>query len=388
MSLHLLDVEIRVAAPILTRSSAMGRFGVDAPVLRKGGDLEGVPILPASHLTGKLRQAWEELRDLGEMDFRDALSWLGREGFPAQSDPDADEGARKRLTFGDFEATETGDPAGRRIRVSIDPKTGAAAPGALQIMETPFPTGKDVVFAGVARFLGSEDEARILERRLRQGLNWIGQFGGGRTFGFGRNHGARITRRAPALARALPARDAVGRGRLAYVLRFCDPFCLTEHTAAGTWRNNVFVSVDYVAGGVIKGALANMLPTSGMEGAISQEDFDAMRFTHARPVKTDGGASPNPLTRPMAVPQSLAVDRQGTFYDAARLERASLLNEAAPAFPIDWKDKDWNKAAELMGDVGVRRELRLHTAIDREKLRAEELVAEWSGIVGIRARDG
>ena len=60
------------------------------------------------------------------------------------------------------------------------------------------------------------------------------------------------------------------------------------------------------------------------------------------------------------------------MYDINFKEKAGLINQTAPTFQIDWKDKTWNKAKQLCGWVDLSHTLRMHTAIDSESGTSKE----------------
>ena len=355
---------------ILAFDVALRRFAIDAPVARIAGGFGATPVIAGSHVAGKLRQAWEELSDY-DPAFKDALQWLGAEGLtpPAASAPAKAEfaGRRRRLSFGDFEADGGGDPLGRRNRIAICETTGAASDGALLTMETPWPAGAEVTFRGTLRFSGAGDGEALI-RQVRLGLNWMVQLGAERSVGFGRVLGAEVGVREHRPAAAAPSTDA--DGRIGFLLEFHDPFCIAEQTTQSIWKNT-FRACDYVPGAVTRGVLANMLAAAGPDKFPCLEShFDKLRATHA--FAAEPPAAGDAVRRPVAVPLSLSVDGDKAFADAALSEPCSLLKDEAPAFAPNWKVKTWDEAGKLCGASFPQTELRLHTAIDAEKLRADE----------------
>lgn len=92
-----------------------------------------------------------------------------------------------------------------------------------------------------------------------------------------------------------------------------------------------------------------------------RRSFSKIRISHAFP-------SAECLIRPVRPPLSLI--KTDRLYDAALLGSPVLIDGRAPAFDIDWKDDGDVKA--LFGWPGLRRELRVRTAIDPEKKRYKE----------------
>lgn len=432
---------LTVQGPVLTRSTAIGGYGVDAPVARAA---DGTPMLAGSHVQGKLRQAWAELNKCvraarcaarrrgtsisGPASLARIGQWLGR--------PDEGDGQRRGLVFiGDLFATEPGAVATTRGRVAIERSTGAAKERALAVLETPFASRAAVAFTGRVTILAKESEADVIANAIERGLNWVPQFGGARTIGFGRTLGVELQRedtRAPQThASASPTEDpsSPACARLRLVLRFLEPFCIS----AAPRSNNVFESEISVPGAAIKGALANQLaaalgqPVGAVVSAYSADArfrylrrwFDALRFLHAVPVPITaapgswpvafGGDPPleGPLApapplrgwppRPRVWPLSLVASRNGGLFDVALCEGPQLIDDTAPAPPAglhqrsgeasaprfvhDWKGDDFARANALFGLSEPPRALRLRTAMDPrlragapEQLFANELV--------------
>ncbi|TVR81417.1 MAG: hypothetical protein EA405_08730 [Rhodospirillales bacterium] len=431
---------LTVQGPVLTRSTAIGGYGVDAPVARAA---DGTPMLAGSHVQGKLRQAWAELNECvraarcaarregtsisGPASVARIGQWLGR--------PDEGEGQRRGSVFiGDLFATVPGAVAATRGRVAIELSTGAAKERALAVLETPFASRAAVAFTGRVTILAKDSEADVIADAIERGLNWVPQFGGERTIGFGRTLGVELQRedaRAPQThASASPTEDpsSPACARLRLVLRFLEPFCIS----AAPRSNNVFESESSVPGAAIKGALANQMAAAlGLPaGAAVSADpadarfrylrrwFDALRFLHAVPVPIaaapgswpvafgadpplEGALAPTPPLRgwpprPRVWPLSLVAGRKGGLFDVALCEGPKLIDDtapppadphqrsgkaSAPRFVHDWKGDDFARANALFGLSEPPRALRLRTSMDQhlragapEQLFANELV--------------
>ena len=73
-----INICLEIEGPLLTKSTAPGEYGLDAVVAR---DIDGVPYIPGTLLTGKVREALEQLSECSEgVDwFKHRPAWLGTE---------------------------------------------------------------------------------------------------------------------------------------------------------------------------------------------------------------------------------------------------------------------------------------------------------------------
>ena len=399
-------ITLRIQAPFLTKSSAPGDYGIDAVVARRA---DRQPYIPGTLITGKLLEAWKQLGTVkdrcgGILFAPETKAWLGK--WLGDDAASGFEPRRKRLTFTDFvfiskepseRAAKTVMPTAKagskeesskckretktRFRIRMDAERGAADEGALQLIESPFASGKIVEFEGTACFLAkSREEIQRLEWALEIGLKWIGQLGAQRTIGFGRLVGVRLQSYRTAFEdRELQAETTAACYPL--LLQLQDPFCVTE----GGPDANLFRSTQVIPGGVIKGALASQwCALCGREGVTVDAGLDPqrselskyfsrLRLTHAFPRKTDA-------RRPVRPPLSLVKARK-SLYDLALCEQPVLVlardknkepGFEAPAFAVDWKDKDHANVWEDFGWPEVPQELRVRTAIDANTRRAAE----------------
>lgn len=373
-----LNIQITLRAPFLTQSSAPMDYGIDAALAR---NQEDKLYIPGTLLIGNLRWAWEELKTLGVKNFQpDIDDWLG---YHASSYFETGETSflpkPKRLFMNDLVLTNRQEERNTSYRIRLDPKRGSVEKGAYIVTEQPIAPGEDMIFAGSARFLAhNEQQADDLIRHLEIGLKWILHLGANRNIGFGEMVGVSVkkienTQSKNASSENVLAEDATAVYDL--IIQPEAPFCISEHHING---ENLFRSQDVIPGGVIKGTLASVWTTLlGRKQEASVDDkldpnrpelchyFEQLRITHAFP-STD---SKRPLQR------SLSVVKAGEhFYDIALCQSAGLIHQEAPAFAVDWKGKDYGKAEQIFqfGQAAVKRELRVHTAINSDKLRAEE----------------
>ena len=363
-----LDLELHLRGPVLSRATAAGQFGVDAPMVR---DHTGRLALPATLIEGKLLEAWRQLRDLDDKTFDVPVEdWLG-----TTSDQAAGSYAphRRRILFRDLTVRDDRPRPGMRVRISIDDSRGAADEGMLQVLETPFTAGEQAVFVGQVELLARDDaEAREMAQAVRVGLAWIVQLGALRTEGFGRLLGAAVTL---VQGSAFPcAATADAEGRIGVVLTPQQPFCIARPRVGD---GNVFESDDVIPGGAVKGAIARQwlarLPGPARGDVRADTDarcadlcrnFSRVRITHFFP-----GAARN--RRAMAVPLSM-VTAAGRLHDVALDDGPRLIGGEAPAFQPDWKAPEHADANVLFGRVSPARELRVRTAMDSDRRRAAD----------------
>jgi len=405
-------VALTVRGPLLTRSTAIGGYGLDAPLAR---DLDHRPIIAGSHIKGKLRQALDELAFADKEARRCAVLDKPLSGEPFApplklwfGDKQPGDGDRRGLVlFGEFRARDDGEAGSSRVRIGLNPASGIAADGALQAMETPYPTGTSVAFDGRLVVMANDDRAAEIAGALQRGLNWIPQLGGERTIGFGSLLDVTIeeeTWQAPPVDPAI----ALNGERVGLVLRFLEPFCL----AASPREDNLYVGEAIVPGGVIKGALANQIRTTlsdrlgigrsrSLRADVAEPRlrslrtwFDRLRISHLKPWETapalgrapfqlssDGRTLPPvdlPRTRPQRWPLSLAYSLRGRLCDLALSgDPAPLIDDGAPAFALDWKSRQLGEVEALFGLVEPPRQLRLRTAMDpqRRSAKPEDLFA-------------
>ncbi|MDH4319383.1 MAG: hypothetical protein OEV64_13405, partial [Desulfobulbaceae bacterium] len=375
-----MDITLRVRGPILTKSSAPGNYGLDECVARNS---KGEMYIPASHVSGKLREAWEELADCLDDSAspvvptkNQILELLGQASF------ESPEPRSKKLIFSDFilQAGQN-EQCGVGHRIRIDPQMGAVQKGALLSLESPFGPGASITFSGRLSFYATgPGEAATLRLQLLRGLQWIPQLGGMRSIGFGVLEDVSVAE--PVINRVeLQPRDWRQATGFDIVLQPFGPFCISTPTPV----DNLFESEEVIPGNVILGMLASAL--NGLEGhhgrkvgsasgqskfSVLREHFSKIRITHAFPTA-------DPAKRPIPPPQSLVKVGDNTF-DVALLDTPCLINGKPPEFQIDWKDG--SKVYKQYGWPTLTRELRVRTAMDPESLRsAEEKLFAYNMVV-------
>lgn len=369
-------IRLTLRGPILTQATAIGAIGIDAPMAR---DSAGQYYLSFSLVRGRLRQSWVELNEAtadalpaqGEID-----DLLG----PSSEKITDREPQRGRLLFSDFRHKGNSEQSGILHRIRIDSARGAAVKGALQVIESPFAAGQHVPFTGTISFrVSTAAEADRIRSLLVSGLRWTANFGAERTVGFGRLVNVEVLGEDRQLIDVTPAPvSASGAAVLHLAIRPLAPFCIAKRRVSP----NLFESDTILSGGVLRGALATTLKSQcglARDAAIDanvpspwQElgaHFNHIRFTHAFPAPE---YVKRVLYRPVVAPLSLVKDAAGNLYDVALCERPGLIGTPlrAPSFAVDWKESD--DVAASFGWAAPGRELRVRTAIDRTRRRAED----------------
>ncbi len=361
---------LEINGPLLTRSSAPGEYGIDAVLARNS---EGIPYIAGTLVTGKIREALEQISDcVNGSNWFDpqSLSWLGT---PNQDGPPRG----KRFFLSDFLLrTPQRQGQGVRTRIRLDPERGAAVQGAHLLVDSPFAIGEKVIFGGTMT-LFCQDET-MLDKMLihvEAALKWTMQVGGYRSIGYGRISDVRmekLKKRPIPQPRPTPSET----GRLDILIRPEQPFCIAQKPRTD---NNLFESGAVIPGSAIIGAMASTWkqladcpqghPVDRIKDGAREAlktCFDRIRLTHAFPMAQC-------LRRPVVAPFSLVKVDGPTcraYYDVALLPGPSLIHGRIPSFSIDWKNH-----ADVMEDFGwpnLRRELRVRTAIDRLTMRSRE----------------
>ncbi len=363
------SIQLEIVAPFLSQSSNPGAYGFDTLQAR---DSEGKILLPGSLVTGRLREAWEELSDVVGDDCsfdqvptkKDITSLLGTAPEEGSFEPQ-----RKQLFFSDFQCIteEKTKNAQVRSRIAVDQKRGAVAKGAHIMIEYPFLSGETLTFTGSVRFdAENENRAKQIVDYLRCGLQWIPQFGAFSSTGFGELRKVSID--DGEIVEITKSHKCAGMEILgasfAVIFRPESPFCFAKRPAAG----NIFMSRSDIPGGAIKGALAITLQRClaqekdfGKKNELSllQENLHFIRFSHAFPSADEG-------KRPVQSPLSL-VKAEQKLYDIACTQEPLLIDGSPPAFQVDWKER-----ADVDKEFGwpeIKTELRVRTAIDRTNKR-------------------
>jgi hypothetical protein len=409
-----LDLELTVRGPFLSKSAAVGGYGVDAVALRTP---DGRPVLPGSQVRGRVREALLDFEqaDSGAVTLDDLGDWLGPTA--AIDDDETDHGPRpEAVFFSDFTGSSPVRQQSDRTltRIQIDRSSGSVVEGAMLAIDPAADVEQELALLGTVELWASSTE-RLLRalNAVYRALCWAPAYGSFRTVGFGRlvnvrAVGGRICAWQGSAQKAHQAvrqklEELVGRDgrdvlepprtvrpsspertaasepcvRFDLTVQLLEPFCTGERRTS----RNVLVSTKYLSGAVLKGAVAGLLrrihnlkhdadlrevasgPWKDLANVLSD-----VRFCAAFPVRSSG-----PENRPVWQPQSFVKDPAGRVYDVALCLGPFVFRMGrechAPAFAIDWKNCDtpgW-KSGWREPDT----ELRLHTAIDDEWRRAK-----------------
>ncbi|KDB50825.1 hypothetical protein X805_35690 [Sphaerotilus natans subsp. natans DSM 6575] len=356
-------LSITLQAPYLVHGNDAGRYGLHATLLRNH---RRIPVLPGTLLAGRIAEVWTAHgKALGDAD---ADRWFGTPGITIASGV----GQRARLRVSDLVLTTVGgkpfDPTAAThefdaSRVQIDDTTGSVQHGALLMVEQVCLPGASLTFQGEWSVRADDRQAETLRRQLQVALQMQTQLGAWRNIGFGRVQAVEVKRKASDGVTRWPVqREAWAGGRRRFALTSDDALCLS----ASTQRGNVFVSVDHVSGGTIKGVLARMLSerygVKSLDALPAQKlacHFDKVRVTHALPAAHDSG-------RPVPLPQSLVSLGGGQIRDAFRHEAPPDMLSGAVAFQTDWKTADFETAGARQGKGRSESYLRVRTDINGE----------------------
>ena len=385
---HLLEITLTLKGPVLVKSSNPAAFGLDTTVARVAiGAEQGKVYIPGTLLKGKLAESLAQLAMIDPRLERLNRDWLGVHSDQPGSNNDP---YRGRLMIDDLIAItseEKSSTDGVRTRIKINEALGSVDEKMLQVTEMPFAPGLSVEFKGQARFFADEDKALEVERFVRTGLHWLTQVGADRSVGFGRLKRVCVKRIAGRKAEStLP--KGVAPVALDIVIRPLGPLCISKHKIGG----NLFESEMFIPGNVLKGALAETWAAlaggrlnNGVAGlddskrSALKNNFENLRFRHAFPAL----AVPE-RQRPQAVPHSVVKAKHGkqsVIRDvAAQGDPAVFVFKdnpntdclIAPAFRTDWKATDFEKVDPHFGWAHPAKELRVRTAIDSKKRRADK----------------
>lgn len=360
----IVTIQLTLTGPILTQSSSPGSWGLDCVVARNA---EGLFYLPGTLLTGKLLQAWQELKNAIDDKTKfcpEFEKWLGecsKNDFPKT----------KQLFFSDLVCQHNdSDQTNTANRIKIDAQRGSVEKNQLAVIESPFFSGSDYLFTGELHFFAADEEVENIVRHVKAGLYWTDSYGALRTVGFGRVKNVVCSVVSYALEH--PAEQTpINNGIIGIVIKPRYPFCITGKPVA----DNLFESLDIIPGNALLGAIATtwnqLCGQSGGKIDDSLKDvlrptlkkyFSSIRISHALPSEHIG-------VRPVTLPLSLVnVPINKRLYDVILLDKPCLINGETPAFAIDWKDD----ANSDFGWTKVTKELRTRTAIDPNTLRSAD----------------
>ena len=373
----IVQISLTLRGPLLTQSSSPGQLGLDVIVARNHNNQA---YIPGTLVSGKIRQSLEEIKNAIKDENKPAWfapdldKWLGKSS-------ENDFAKTKQLFISDFALVGNEPLAKTRYRIKIDAERGSVIKHQLVMIESPFVSGEVYTFTGQVHFFSSPETAKIIRQHLNAAIKWFSHLGAFRTIGFGQVEEAIIIdtdspSSTPPTDNLTP--DPV---RVGLYIHPEYPFCL----AGKPNTDNLFKSDAIIPGGAIKGCIATtwnhlLDQQSGninMTDADRQElrkSFSKIRISHAFPCHV-------PNKRPVVASLSLVkTSKTSPLYDVAQLSEPCLINNLPPNFAVEWKDtektlKDYPWPYIRFTEWGwdsLETELRVRTAIDREKLRSAE----------------
>jgi len=139
-----MEISLKIQAPFLCSATGPGSWGIDLSFNRNH---EGKLSIPKSHIKGKLREAWRELKKTGAFSI-DINRWLGKGSGDDAGDYTPHRGL---MIFSDFVCSDKQD-FGQTHRIRIEKTSGTAGEGALITSETPHLSGKITKWSGEIAF--------------------------------------------------------------------------------------------------------------------------------------------------------------------------------------------------------------------------------------------
>jgi hypothetical protein len=353
------EIDLHLAAPVLTKAAGAVGIGTDAGMLRAP---DGCPAFHYTHIKGHLREAWNHLsRRPGGPTAAFIERWLGTGSAP---DFEPERGA---LGFAAYFRADSNPVSTERSRVQIDATTGATKRGALQVIESPWPSGATVIFSGRCHARVSDDDRAELLHWLRAGLRLIPALGALKGNGFGRLERVELSDRDDAGTALVLAPELAGAARIGLRVTPLDPFCFAR---VATGNRNHFAAEPHIPGAALVAALAARCRLEpgrfpALEQALAMHDRNgttspvAIRITDARAVQ------PGHNKRPVALPLSL-VHVQTGLRDVTHQAEPGTVGGELPAFQPDWKERQWQDAQRALNPdhVDPRKVLLIRTEID------------------------
>ena len=392
----------QVGGPYLSRSSTTGGFGIDATPLR---DRLGRPLLPGSHVRGRIRETLADVWNLGPRP-AGGDEWLGP--IAAREDIQENNGLRRfGWYFGDFTAEAAASTGEHYLtRIQLDKETGSVKTGAMLVIECAVPPGETASFSGIVTVSAADEgELKDVLRWLRVGAAGVPSVGSYRNVGFGRVAG--VSTNIQSIRNwngALDAATLTGLGVEPSANDIChtpgqcsdtpplrtgvrrlrvqmkEPFCVGGKR---TDRNTIG-SLRHLSGAVLKGAVAHQvqkilgvnhrvdLAKAPLPGrwALLCKHFAGIRFCTAFACKA--AATSRPLVTPQSLFKGIAGEavRDASLVEGPFLAKNEQNSHVAPAFAPDWKSfvtTGWDTG---LADPDV--ELRIRTAIDSKERRVKD----------------
>lgn len=360
-------IQLKILGPFLTAATSSEIYNLDKAFYRNASN---EPVIPSSHIKGKLRMALEELAHVDVDGFYlDVDTWFGTESEEGSYEP-----LPGLLNFSDFRLVGEVNSQ-TRTRTAIDTKSGTAAEKQLRQVEDLFLAGKSTTWEGkVVFYIEGQEEARQINNALKIGFRWLTNLGAEKGVGFGRLFKVRFEKLKPAESNNI---DASNLGESLDLHLRIRPIEFIMIGGIKKPRANFVRSKRIIPGGAIKGALAFCLnqahsikpfhhPLSKDIGIqmpgfeLLAEYFDQIRVTHAFPARKE---QPRPIKIPISV-----VEAGGKEYDMALTTNPSpIINGRSPAYFIDRKN-----SPVYIGDAVPKEIFVTRTEIDDKTRRSQE----------------
>lgn len=372
-----LNVILNLQGTILTSGGGDVNRGIHKLFFRNSF---GEPVLQASHIKGKLREALNELIKSGA-----AINIKLDDFFGIQNDEGIYRPQQGMLQFSDFMLlTQQNIKKSKLTKVSIHDITGTSKENFLQILEKLFESGSETLWAGKIEFVAEDvEKAKQTKELILVGFRWITAFGSSKGSGMGIMKNVKIELKEEAISQqkkpTIPEKQT----------EFNISIELMEDLLVGGVRRttNFIESEKVISGAVLKGSLASCLNricgTYPLFSPIDQNNkevvekfpdlakhFSDIRFCHAFP------CPPGSAERPVVLPLSIVKISANKFADVALTDDPILDTELkAPAFHVDWKstnDENGNNIYQLFGWAEHRIVNKTRTAIQSNLRSAEE----------------
>lgn len=315
---HSYSVLIDVRSPVLCAGLTPAGLGVDSSFIR---DENRAPIIPSDHLKGLLRECWTgDCVDLFGSE-PDSGTLTPKRGHVFVSDFAVQKKrSRGETTWGDFEESNN-----TTTRIHINPETGTADSGGLQVIELIAPYDDELRFSGRIVIHSDFDP----EGSLKNALQKISAVGANRSIGFGE-----ISKITLALEGGTPNQNTP--------LTEWFELSVDRPLMVGTQmlEENVFHSDDIIPGGAIKGMLANALERGGKMSKPVGEALSKMRISHAFPITKEG------IRHGLPAPLSI-VSVGDRFQDILR----DSITDDVPLYNVDWKPRHYSSLSPQLGNV-------------------------------------
>ncbi len=383
---YIIKIILIIEGPFITKASSPGHFGVVAIPAKNSKNLY---YIPGTLIKGNIKHALEELNGYLADDKKnnDINMLFGCESGNIENKKGSVEPNRGILKFSDFMLDDNNEKNADVIyRITIDDERGSVKKHQLQAIESPFLPCEPLNFFGeISFYKNDKNQAEEIYCFIKKALKWIDSLGAFKTVGFGRllDIKTELEEKIPdgSLIIENDIKDKVNKEKnkkIGYILTPLAPFCIAKRRIV----QNLYESEVCIPGNIIKGAVASqwaeMLGKNSNAGINKDfdndkkelcENFEKIRFSFAFPQKKENG---DRFKRPVNFPLSIVSTSDKKFYDVADFKEPILINRETPAFSIDWKSSNFEKINKIFGWSFPGKELKIRTAIDREKGSAKE----------------